>query len=97
MAQPINKRLVAVIIGLNSLLVPTAITIVVPSLRSLSLELDCDASSAAMIISVCARPQQRPAGDPDRHLTVESPVAAQLPLPPLLGCPGTRSVLPSTP
>ena len=63
MAQPVNKRLVAVIIGLNSLLVPTAITIVIPSLRSLSLELDCDASSAAMIISVCARPKRL--GDPD--------------------------------
>ena len=71
MAQPVNKRLVAVIIGLNSLLVPTAITIVIPSLRSLSLELDCDASSAAMIISVCARPPDRP-GTP----TPESPAAS---------------------
>ena len=72
MAQPVNKRLVAVIIGLNSLLVPTAITIVIPSLRSLSLELDCDASSAAMIISVCARPPPDRPGTP----TPESPAAS---------------------
>jgi hypothetical protein len=47
-----QRRRVELLVGLNTFLVPTAITIVVPALRAIAVDLDCSAELATRTLSL---------------------------------------------